>query len=146
VAGEALLDGHHRPGAEGHVARQVGLGRGQTPGEVAQGDLLVVGVNTDAGIRRLKGPKRPIINEHDRISVLEELESIDYLVPFDDDTPMRLIERIKPDVLVKGADYAREAIVGADWIESRGGRVLQVPLVNGFSTSALAERLRATSR
>src|SRR2546423_10399799 len=65
----------------------------------AQGDLLVVGVNTDSGIRRLKGEKRPIINEHDRLSVLEELESIDYLVRFDDDTPIKLIEAIKPDVL-----------------------------------------------
>ncbi len=72
----------------------------------AQGDLLVVGVNTDDSIRRLKGDKRPIINEDDRIQVLEELESIDYLIKFDDDTPLRLIEAIKPDVLVKGADYA----------------------------------------
>src|ERR1019366_2900286 len=77
-----------------------------------QGDLLVVGVNTDASIRRLKGEKRPVINEDDRLGVLEELESIDYLVRFDDDTPLRLIEAIKPDVLVKGADYKKEQVVG----------------------------------
>src|SRR5205807_3209361 len=70
-----------------------------------QGDLLVVGVNTDAGVRRLKGPKRPIINEEDRLGVLEELESIDYLVTFDTETPIDLIHAIRPDVLVKGADY-----------------------------------------
>src|SRR5206468_8453286 len=69
-----------------------------------QGDLLVVGVNTDTGIQRLKGPKRPIINEEDRLGVLEELESIDYLVTFDAETPIELIHAIRPDVLVKGAD------------------------------------------
>ena len=83
----------------------------------------MVGVNRDAGIRRLKGNKRPIINEHDRISVLEELESIDYLVRFDEDTPIKLIEQIKPDVLVKGADYAKEQVVGWDFVESCGGKV-----------------------
>src|SRR5207253_9940777 len=81
-----------------------------------QGDLLVVGVNTDAGIRRLKGPKRPIINEHDRLSVLEELESIDYLVTFDEDTPASLVASVRPDILVKGADYSKENVVGADFV------------------------------
>jgi D-beta-D-heptose 7-phosphate kinase/D-beta-D-heptose 1-phosphate adenosyltransferase len=107
----------------------------------AQGDLLVVGVNTDAGIRRLKGSKRPIINEQDRISVLEELESIDYLVRFDDDTPIRLIEAIKPDVLVKGADYTKEQVVGWDLVEASGGRVALAPLIDGRSTSAVIQRI-----
>jgi D-beta-D-heptose 7-phosphate kinase/D-beta-D-heptose 1-phosphate adenosyltransferase len=107
----------------------------------AQGDLLVVGVNTDAGIRRLKGSKRPIINEQDRVTVLEELESIDYLVRFSDDTPMRLIEAIKPDVLVKGADYKKEQVVGWDFVESCGGRVALAPLVDGRSTSAVIQRI-----
>jgi D-beta-D-heptose 7-phosphate kinase/D-beta-D-heptose 1-phosphate adenosyltransferase len=106
-----------------------------------EGDLLVVGVNTDAGIRRLKGEKRPIISEEDRVSVLEELESIDYLVTFDEDTPIELIQTIRPDVLVKGADYAKEQVVGWDLVESYGGRVVLVPLVEGRSTSAVIERI-----
>ncbi len=106
-----------------------------------QGDLLVVGVNTDSSIRRLKGSKRPIINEHDRLNVLEELESIDYLVAFDDDTPSRLIAEIKPDVLVKGADYRKEEVVGWDVVEAYGGQVALAPLVDGRSTSAVIERI-----
>lgn len=106
-----------------------------------QGDLLVVGVNTDSSISRLKGPKRPIINEHDRVSVLEELESIDYLVRFDQDTPLELIEKIRPDVLVKGADYRKEQVVGWDVVESYGGRVALAPLVDGRSTSAVIRRI-----
>lgn len=106
-----------------------------------QGDLLVVGVNTDASIRRLKGDKRPIIAEEDRVSVLEELESIDYLVRFDDDTPLNLIGQIRPDVLVKGADYRKEQVVGWDIVESYGGRVALAPLVDGRSTSAVIERI-----
>jgi D-beta-D-heptose 7-phosphate kinase / D-beta-D-heptose 1-phosphate adenosyltransferase len=107
----------------------------------AQGDLLVVGVNTDASIRRLKGSKRPIINEQDRVTVLEELESIDYLVRFNEDTPMRLIEHVKPDVLVKGADYSKEQVVGWDVVESYGGRIALAPLVDGRSTSAVIQRI-----
>jgi len=106
-----------------------------------QGDLLVVGVNTDEGIRRLKGPKRPIITEADRLGVLEELESIDYLVRFDEDTPLGLIEQIRPDVLVKGADYPKEKIVGWDIVESYGGRVEIAPLIDGKSTSAVIQRI-----
>jgi D-beta-D-heptose 7-phosphate kinase/D-beta-D-heptose 1-phosphate adenosyltransferase len=107
----------------------------------AQGDLLVVGVNTDGGIRRLKGSKRPIINEHDRVTVLEELESIDYLVRFNEDTPIRLIEQIRPDVLVKGADYKKEQVVGWDIVEGYGGKVALAPLVDGRSTSAVIQRI-----
>jgi D-beta-D-heptose 7-phosphate kinase/D-beta-D-heptose 1-phosphate adenosyltransferase len=107
----------------------------------AQGDLLVVGVNTDRSIRRLKGPKRPIINETDRLSVLEELESIDYLVSFDEETPVHLIEKITPDVLVKGADYTKEQVVGWEWVEAHGGRIALAPLVDGRSTSAVIQRI-----
>jgi D-beta-D-heptose 7-phosphate kinase/D-beta-D-heptose 1-phosphate adenosyltransferase len=106
-----------------------------------QGDLLVVAVNTDLSIRKLKGEKRPIIGENDRLSVLEELESIDYLVCFDDDTPVRLIEQIRPDVLVKGADYQKEQVVGWDLVESYGGRVALAPLLDGRSTSAVIKRI-----
>ncbi|MGD0388741.1 MAG: D-glycero-beta-D-manno-heptose 1-phosphate adenylyltransferase [Tepidisphaeraceae bacterium] len=106
-----------------------------------QGDLLVVGVNTDEGIRRLKGPKRPILNQADRLGILEELESIDYLVCFDEDTPQRLVEQIRPDVLVKGADYPKEQVVGWDVVESYGGRVELAPLVDGKSTTAVIQRI-----
>jgi D-beta-D-heptose 7-phosphate kinase / D-beta-D-heptose 1-phosphate adenosyltransferase len=107
----------------------------------AQGDLLVVGVNTDSSIRALKGEKRPIINEHDRVEVLQELESIDYLIRFDDDTPLRLIKAILPDVLVKGADYRKEQVVGWDIVEANGGHVALAPLIDGRSTSNVINRI-----
>jgi D-beta-D-heptose 7-phosphate kinase/D-beta-D-heptose 1-phosphate adenosyltransferase len=107
----------------------------------SQGDLLVVAVNTDSSIRNLKGEKRPIINEEDRVHVLEELESIDYLVRFSDQTPLHLIEMIRPDVLVKGADYKKEDVVGWDVVEGYGGRVALAPLIDGRSTSALIRRI-----
>jgi D-beta-D-heptose 7-phosphate kinase/D-beta-D-heptose 1-phosphate adenosyltransferase len=106
-----------------------------------QGDILVVAVNTDASIRKLKGEKRPVVNEDDRIAVLEELESIDYLVKFADDTPLRLIEAIRPDVLVKGADYTPEKVVGASFVEGYGGRLALAPFVDGRSTSNLISRI-----
>jgi D-beta-D-heptose 7-phosphate kinase/D-beta-D-heptose 1-phosphate adenosyltransferase len=106
-----------------------------------QGDLLVVGVNTDASIRRLKGEKRPIVGEEDRVDVLQELESIDYLVLFDEDTPMQLIQSIRPDVLVKGADYAKQQVVGWDVVESYGGCVALAPLIDGRSTSNVIARI-----
>ena len=108
-----------------------------------QGDVLVVGVNTDAGIRRLKGPTRPITPEADRLAVLEELESIDHLVLFDADTPITLIEAVRPDVLVKGADYAKDQVVGADFVEANGGTVALAPLAQGQSTSRVIERILA---
>ena len=107
-----------------------------------QGDLLVVAVNTDNSIRRLKGPKRPILEQQDRLGILEELESIDYLLCFDNDTPLSLIELIRPDVLVKGADYRKEQVVGWDLVEGYGGRVALAPLIDGRSTSALIRRIQ----
>ena len=107
----------------------------------AQGDLLVVGVNTDDSISRLKGPKRPVVSEDDRIGVLEELESIDYLIKFGTDTPLELIEAVKPDVLVKGADYAKEQVVGWEIVEGRGGHVALAPLIDGRSTSNVIRRI-----
>jgi D-beta-D-heptose 7-phosphate kinase/D-beta-D-heptose 1-phosphate adenosyltransferase len=106
-----------------------------------QGDVLVVGVNTDEGICRLKGPRRPIMSETDRLGVLEELESIDYLITFDDDTPLGLIEKIRPDVLVKGENYSKEKVVGWDFVESYGGVVTLSPLVDGKSTSAVIQKI-----
>jgi D-beta-D-heptose 7-phosphate kinase/D-beta-D-heptose 1-phosphate adenosyltransferase len=111
-----------------------------------EGAALVVGLNSDASARRLaKGPGRPVTAEAARARVIAALAAVDCVVLFDEDTPQRLIEALAPDVLVKGADYTREAIVGADWIEARGGRVVRVPLVPGVSTSAIVERLRAPS-
>jgi len=112
----------------------------------AEGAALVVGVNSDASVRRLgKGAGRPLAPQDARARVLAGLAAVDCVVLFDEDTPQALIEALAPDVLVKGADYAREAIVGADWVEARGGRVVRVPLVPGFSTTSLVERLRAPS-
>jgi rfaE bifunctional protein nucleotidyltransferase chain/domain len=111
-----------------------------------EGSALVVAVNTDASARRLaKGPGRPIVREAARARVLAGLAAVDCVVLFDEDTPLRLIEALTPDVLVKGADYPRDRIVGADWIEARGGRVVRVPILPGFSSSALVERVRAPS-
>jgi D-beta-D-heptose 7-phosphate kinase/D-beta-D-heptose 1-phosphate adenosyltransferase len=111
-----------------------------------EGDALVVGVNGDASAGRLgKGPGRPVAGAAARARVLAGLAAVDCVVLFDEDTPLELIRYLGPDVLVKGADYARDRIVGADWVEARGGRVVRVPLVAGFSTSALVERLRAPS-
>ena len=111
-----------------------------------EGAVLIVGLNSDASVRRLgKGADRPVTPEAARARVLAGLAAVDCVVLFDEDTPLELITRLQPDVLVKGADYSRDAIVGGDLVESRGGRVVRVPLVNGFSTSSLVERLRATS-
>lgn len=109
-----------------------------------EGNALVVGLNSDASARRLgKGVERPVVAEAARARVLAGLEAVDCVVLFDEDTPMTLVQALEPDVLVKGADYSRDRIVGADWVEARGGRVVRVPLLAGHSTSALVERLRA---
>jgi D-glycero-beta-D-manno-heptose 1-phosphate adenylyltransferase len=111
-----------------------------------EGAALVVGVNSDASVRRLgKSPERPVSNETARARVLAGLTAVDCVVQFDEDTPLALIQALEPDVLVKGADYARDDIVGADWVEARGGRVVRVALLADYSTSALVERLRAPS-
>lgn len=111
-----------------------------------EGDALIVGVNSDDSVRRLgKGSGRPINDEAARARVVAGFESVDCVVLFEADTPLELIQRLTPDVLVKGADYAREGIVGADFVESKGGRVVRVPLLSGFSTTAMVERLRASS-
>lgn len=111
-----------------------------------EGEALIVGVNTDASVRRLgKGSERPIVDQVARTRVLAALAAVDCVVLFDEETPLQLIEALVPDVLVKGADYSRDRIVGADWVEARGGRVVRVPLLTGFSTTLLVERLRASS-
>lgn len=112
----------------------------------SEGTALVVGVNTDASVRRLgKGAERPLVPEAARARVLAGLAAVDCVVLFDDDTPLAVIEELEPDVLVKGADYSRDRIVGADEVERRGGRVVRVPLEPGYSSTSLVERLRASS-
>lgn len=107
----------------------------------ALGERLVVGINSDASTRRLKGPTRPLVSAADRAAVLTALRSVDLVVEFDDDTPARLIEAIAPDVLVKGGDWPLEQIVGRAFVEARGGRVLSLPIREGHSTTGLAERI-----
>lgn len=108
-----------------------------------QGDLLVVGLNSDASVRALKGAGRPVHAEDDRALVLAGLHAVDYLTVFDDATPLELIQAVRPDVLVKGADYRKEDVVGASFVESYGGRVHLVPLREGRSTTRILERLQA---
>jgi D-glycero-beta-D-manno-heptose 1-phosphate adenylyltransferase len=111
-----------------------------------EGAALAVGLNSDESVRRLgKGGERPVAAEAARARVLAGLAAVDCVVLFGEETPMALIQVLEPDVLVKGADYTRDRIVGADWVEARGGRVVRVPLLAGYSTSALVERLRAPS-
>jgi rfaE bifunctional protein nucleotidyltransferase chain/domain len=110
----------------------------------ALGNCLVVGINSDDSVRRLaKGQDRPLVPAADRAAVVGALRSVDLVVTFDDDTPERLIREVHPDVLVKGGDWAKEAIVGREFVESYGGRVVSVPLRPGFSTTALIERVRS---
>ena len=112
----------------------------------ALGGCLVVGLNSDASVRRLgKGAARPLVPEAGRATVLGALEVVDAVVLFDDDTPTTLIEALTPNVLVKGGDYTRPTIVGADWVEAHGGQVAIIPLLPGYSTTALLEQLRVTS-
>lgn len=106
------------------------------------GDLLVVGVNEDASVRRLKGPGRPLVPFSERAELLAALEMVDYVTGFAEDTPARLIARLRPEVLVKGGDWAADRIVGRQTVESYGGRVVSVPLLEGLSTSRLLERIR----
>jgi D-beta-D-heptose 7-phosphate kinase/D-beta-D-heptose 1-phosphate adenosyltransferase len=107
------------------------------------GDVLVVGLNDDASVRRLKGPGRPILPLAERAEVLAGLAAVDHLVAFADDTPLALIETLVPDVLVKGADWAADDIVGREVVLARGGRVERVDLVPGISTSEIVRRIRA---
>ncbi len=104
-------------------------------------DALVVGINSDASVRRLKGPARPVRGEADRAYVLAALETVDLVVVFAEDTPLELVRLLEPDVIVKGGDYTEDSIVGASEVRSRGGRVVVVPLTPGQSTTAIIEKL-----
>ena len=109
----------------------------------AMGDVLVVGLNTDDSVTRLKGPTRPVNAEADRACVLAALRCVDHVVLFAQDTPIDVITTLQPNVLVKGGDYTRETIIGADLVEGRGGIVAVIPLVPGRSTTAIIERARS---
>jgi D-beta-D-heptose 7-phosphate kinase/D-beta-D-heptose 1-phosphate adenosyltransferase len=109
----------------------------------AEGTRLVVGLNSDGSVRRIKGAHRPILPQQDRAALLAALACVDLVILFEEDTPLLLIEALKPDVLVKGADYAREAVVGHELVEKFGGRVVLVPLVENLSTTGIVERVKS---
>jgi rfaE bifunctional protein nucleotidyltransferase chain/domain len=106
------------------------------------GDVLVVGLNSDDSVRRNKGPERPITSETERAEILAALRCVDAVVVFDEDTPAAVIDACQPDILVKGADWPADQIVGRDTVEARGGRVVRIPVEAGHSTSALVARIR----
>ena len=110
------------------------------------GDALVVGLNTDASVRRLKGAERPFVDEDARARVLAGLGAVDGVTLFDDDTPAELIAALLPDVLVKGGDYTHDTVVGADAVRAAGGEVRILPFVEGYSTSDLVRRIRQTGK
>ncbi|MBC7421703.1 MAG: D-glycero-beta-D-manno-heptose 1-phosphate adenylyltransferase [Bdellovibrio sp.] len=104
------------------------------------GDLLIVGINTDASVKKLKGPTRPIQNENDRADILAALKSVDHTILFDDETPLELIKKVKPDFLVKGGDWKPEQIVGSDFVMSYGGQVRSLKFIDGRSTTSMIEK------
>ena len=106
-----------------------------------KGDYLVVAVNSDSSIKKIKAKNRPVIGQADRLKTVSALASVDFVVLFNEDNPLRLIKAIKPDVLIKGADWDKRKIIGADFVKSYGGKVLTVNLVKGRSTSALIEKI-----
>ena len=110
------------------------------------GDALIVGLNSDAGVRQLKGAGRPVIPERERAEILAALECVDAVVIFDDATPREVISRLLPDVLVKGGDWPGDQIVGREEVEAAGGRVVSVPVVPGYSTTAILKKIREEAR
>ena len=107
----------------------------------SEGDLLVIGLNSDVSVRSIKGGKRPIVTQDQRAEVLASLEFVDYVVFFDEPEPLLLIETLKPDVLVKGEDWIEENIVGADFVKSKGGKVVRIKFVDETSTSGIIEKI-----
>jgi len=105
------------------------------------GDVLLIGLNSDNSVRRIKGETRPINKEIDRAIILASLYFVDYVMFFDEDTPLNLIEKIKPNVLVKGGDYSIENIVGADFVQKNGGKVIVIPFKEGYSSSSIISKI-----
>ncbi len=112
----------------------------------ALGDILIVGLNTDDSVKRLKGAARPVISQEDRAVVVSEMKSVDYVVLFYEDTPYNLIDEIHPNILVKGGDYQIADIVGADIVKKIGGMVVSIPFIEGFSTTELIERIKQINK
>lgn len=110
------------------------------------GDVLVVGMNSDASVRRLKGAQRPILSESERVTVLSALAAVDYMTIFGEDTPLELIRLLRPHVLVKGGDWPLESVVGREAVEEGGGTVVVIPYQPGFSTTEIIQRILAVSR
>ena len=108
----------------------------------ALGDILIVGLNSDDSVRRIKGPDRPVNNQDDRLEVLAALDFVDYVVIFNEDTPYEIIKLCQPDFLVKGGDYKPEEVVGRDIVEGRGGRLVLIPFVKGRSTTNIIEKIK----
>ena len=106
------------------------------------GNILILGLNTDDSVKRLKGPGRPVTNEQDRAFQVASLLCVDAVCLFDEDTPEELIKLLKPDVLVKGGDYTVDKIVGADFVQNAGGRVEIIPFVTGYSTTSIIDRIK----
>lgn len=107
------------------------------------GDVLILGLNSDTSVKKIKGEKRPVIHQKQRACVVAALQMVDYVVLFDAPDPLELIETVCPDVLVKGADWAEDAIVGADFVTARGGRVARIDLAPGISTTTIIQRIGA---
>ena len=110
----------------------------------ALGDILIVGVNGDAGVRALKGPGRPILPERERAEILAALESVDAVIIFQEETPREVIARLLPDVLVKGGDWPADQIIGREEVEAAGGRVVLAPVIPGYSTTSILRKIRET--
>ncbi|MHC4692655.1 MAG: PfkB family carbohydrate kinase [Planctomycetota bacterium] len=108
----------------------------------SQGDLVVVGLNSDSSVKTIKGPDRPINNQYDRSAVLAELETVDYITIFDEPDPLSIIKQIRPNILVKGEDWAQKGVIGQDFVESYGGKVVLAPLVEGKSTTSTIEKMK----
>ncbi len=106
------------------------------------GDILIIGLNSDESVSRLKGPERPVNSQSDRAAMLTALRMVDYVVIFDDDTPLNLITMVKPDFLVKGGDYKPEQIAGYDVVTKNGGKVVTIPLLKGYSSSSIISRMK----
>ncbi|HOF16923.1 MAG TPA: D-glycero-beta-D-manno-heptose 1-phosphate adenylyltransferase [Bacteroidales bacterium] len=107
-----------------------------------KGDILIVGLNTDASVQRLKGKHRPIVDEYARALVMASLLFVDFVIFFDEDTPYQLIKKIQPDILVKGSDYDENSIVGADIVKAKGGKVITIELTPNYSTSTIEKKIR----
>jgi D-beta-D-heptose 7-phosphate kinase/D-beta-D-heptose 1-phosphate adenosyltransferase len=109
-----------------------------------EGDVLIVGVNSDRSVRAIKGATRPIMPEAERAEILAALKCVDAVVIFDEDNPQTILHRLQPDVLAKGADWASDAIIGRETVEGRGGRVVRIPLAEGYSTSEIIKKMRSS--